>query len=72
MGVVADAVQIKDTADATMYVVRSGYTRKAQLRIINDIVQKDKLPRPFIALNSVQLDKSTYGGYYTSYYGEDK
>ena len=72
VGVVADAIQIKDTADATMYVVRSGYTRKAQLRIINDIMQKDKLPRPFIVLNSVQLDKSTYGGYYTSYYGEDK
>ncbi|MBV6438732.1 MAG: polysaccharide biosynthesis tyrosine autokinase [Haliscomenobacteraceae bacterium CHB4] len=72
VGVVADAIQIKDTADATMYVVRSNYTRKAQLRIINDIVQKDKLPRPFIVLNSVQLDKSTYGGYYTSYYGEEK
>jgi len=72
VGVVADAIQIKDVADATMYVVRSGYTRKAQLRIINDIMQKDKLPRPFIVLNSVQLDKNTYGGYYTSYYGEEK
>lgn len=72
VGVVADAIQIKDVADSTMYVVRSGYTRRQQLRIINDIVQKDKLPRPFIVLNSVQLDKNTYGGYYTSYYGDDK
>jgi capsular exopolysaccharide synthesis family protein len=71
VGVVADALQIKDIADATMYVVRSNYTRKAQLKIINDIVQKNKLPRPFIVLNAVQLDKSTYGGYYTSYYGEE-
>ncbi len=72
VGVVADAIQIKDVADSTMYVVRSGYTRRPQLRIINDIVLKDKLPRPFIVLNSVQLDKNTYGCYYTSYYGEDK
>jgi len=71
VGVVADALQIKDMADATMYVVRAGYTRKVQLRIVNDIVQKDKLPRPFIVLNAVQLDKNTYGGYYTSYYGEE-
>jgi capsular exopolysaccharide synthesis family protein len=71
VGVVADALQVKDIADATMYVVRAGYTRKVQLRIVNDIVQKDKLPRPFIVLNAVQLDKNTYGGYYTSYYGEE-
>ncbi len=72
VGVVADAVQIKDCADATMYVVRSGYTHKAQLKIIRDIIQKDKLPRPFVVLNAVNLNKNTYGGYYTSYYGEDK
>jgi tyrosine-protein kinase Etk/Wzc len=72
VGVVADALQMKDMADATMYVVRSGYTHKGQLRIIRDIIQKDKLPRPFVVLNAVHLDKSTYGGYYTSYYGEDK
>jgi len=72
VGVVADALQMKDMADATMYVVRSGYTHKGQLRIIRDILQKDKLPRPFVVLNAVHLDKSTYGGYYTSYYGEEK
>jgi capsular exopolysaccharide synthesis family protein len=71
VGVVADALQIKDIADATMYVVRAGYTRKVQLKIINDIVQKNKLPRPFIVLNAVNLSKDTYGGYYTSYYGDE-
>lgn len=72
VGVVADALQLKDVADATMYVVRAGYTRKAEFQIINDIIQKDKLPRPFIVLNSVKLEKRGYGsGYYTAYYGED-
>lgn len=72
VGVVADALQMKDMADATMYVVRSGYTRKVEMRIIRDILQKEKLPSPFVVLNAVHLDKSTYGGYYTSYYGEEK
>lgn len=69
--VVADAVQIKDVADATMYVLRSGYTPKAQLRYVRDLVEKDKLPMPFMVLNAVNLNKDTYGGYYTSYYGKE-
>lgn len=72
VGVVADALQLKDLADATMYVVRAGYTRKTEFQIINDIIQKGKLPKPFIVLNSVRLNKRGYGsGYYTAYYSED-
>jgi capsular exopolysaccharide synthesis family protein len=54
VGLVADALQIKDMADATMYVVRSGVTRKPHLQIIQDIVENKKLPRPFVVLNGVQ------------------
>lgn len=72
VGVVADALLLKEMADATMYVVRSGYTHLGEFRIINDIIQKGKLPRPFIVLNSVRLNKKGYGsGYYSSYYNED-
>ncbi|MCB0527044.1 MAG: polysaccharide biosynthesis tyrosine autokinase [Saprospiraceae bacterium] len=72
VGVVADALQMKEMADATMFVARSGYTKKAEFQIINDIIQKDKLPRPFIVLNGVKLNKRGYGsGYYSSYYSED-
>lgn len=72
VGVVADALQVKDMADATMYVVRAGYTRKADFQTINDIIQKDKLPKPFIVLNAVKLNKRGYGsGYYSSYYGDE-
>lgn len=72
VGVVADALLLKDMADATMYVIRSGYTRKGEFKVINDIIQKGKLPRPFIVLNSVRLNKRGYGsGYYASYYNED-
>ena len=69
---VADALLLKDMADATMYVIRSGYTRKGEFKVINDIIQKGKLPRPFVVLNSVRLNKRGYGsGYYASYYNED-
>ncbi len=65
VGLVADALQMKDLAEATMYVVRTGYTRKAHLQIIKDIAQKNKLPRPFIVLNSVPLNEP--GGYGSGY-----
>lgn len=68
VGLVADALQMKDLADASMYVVRNNYTRRVQLGIIKDIAQKKKLPNPFIVLNSVNLSKlSGYG--YTNGYG---
>lgn len=61
VGLVADALQIKDMADATMYVVRSGITRKPHLQIIQDIVENQKLPRPFVVLNGV--NRSGVGPY---------
>jgi len=68
VGMVADALQMHDLAEATMYVVRAGYTRRGHLQIIKDIAQKKKLPRPFIVLNAVNLNK--LGGYgYTNGYG---
>ncbi len=69
VGLVADALQMKDLAEATMYVVRIGYTRKAQLRILQDIAQKNKLPRPFIVANAVKFNASYGNSYYGYGYG---
>lgn len=69
VGLVADALQMKDLADATMYVVRMGYTRRGQLQIVEDIAQKDKLPRPFIVLNGVPVNKPGQSGAYAYGYG---
>ncbi len=63
VGLVADALQLKDLAEATMYVVRIGLTRKGQLQIIEDIAQKGKLPNPFIVVNAVPMNKKYYYGY---------
>lgn len=67
VGIVADALQMKDLVDATMFVVRAGYTPKAQLKAINNIAQKNKLPKPFIVLNDVKLNNYGYGYGYSSY-----
>ncbi len=69
VGRVADALQMKDLAEATMYVVRTGYTRKGQLQIVEDIAAKNKMPKPFIVLNGMPVNKPGYTGAYTYGYG---
>ncbi|GJM31905.1 MAG: tyrosine protein kinase [Saprospiraceae bacterium] len=63
VGLVADALQMKDMAEATMFIVRSGFTRKKQLRIVKEISEKKKLPKPFIVLNDLNLKKSYANSY---------
>ena len=75
VGLVADVLQMKDLADASMYVVRANYTHKGQLQIVDDISKKDKLNRPFIVLNAVPLNKPGQTGYTYAYgygYGNGK
>lgn len=86
VGLVADALQIKDLADVTLFVLRVGYSRKAELELIRDIAEKSKLPRPFILMNGVKVGRKTgyaygrgygygYGYGYTrskAYYTEDE
>ena len=69
VGRVADALQMKDLADSTMYVVRAGYTLKGQLQIVDDIAHKNKLPHPFIVFNGVPLNKPGYASGYSYGYG---
>lgn len=73
VGLVADALQMKDLVEACMYVVRFNVTRKAQLDIIKDIAQKDKLPKPFVVFNGVSLNRGGGYGYGYGYgYSETK
>lgn len=75
VGLVADAFQLKETADASMYVIRAGITRIGQIKIIDDITFHKKLPKPFIVLNAVQLGSIKNYGYNYGYgygYGYEK
>ena len=63
VGVVADTLQMKDLADATMLVVRANYTPRGQIKFLNGLAEQNKLPKPFLVLNSVLLSDYRYGKY---------
>lgn len=69
VGIVADALQIKDIVDASLFVVRADFTPRASLKLINDIAEKDKLSKPFIVLNGVSMNNYQYIGYKGYGYG---
>lgn len=71
IGLVTDAQLLADHADASLYMVRLGYTPKHRLQIIHDVYEQRKLPRVNLVLNDVQAGAGYggYGGYY-AYYGK--
>jgi len=80
VGLVADALLLKDQVDASIFVTRFKVTKKGALTIIDDIYRSQKLPNPAIILNGVKQGRSYgYGGQYGygygygyGYYEEDK
>ncbi|MCB9082603.1 MAG: polysaccharide biosynthesis tyrosine autokinase [Lewinellaceae bacterium] len=84
VGLVTDALLLKDHVDQSIIVTRFGRTRQAFLRVIEDIYQNGKLPRLGIVLNGVKARGGYgygyggygygygYGGYGYGYYEEEK
>ena len=77
MGMVTDTLLIGRTADLSVYVCRADYTRKAELTLINELAENNKLPNLCIAINGLDLQKKKYGYYYGygkygKYYGYGK
>ena len=79
VGLVTDALLLKDHVRSSIYVVRFGKTVKGSLRIIDEIYQEQKLPNCSIVLNGVQASRGRYGygyghgyGYGYGYYQEDE
>ncbi len=67
-GVVIDPVLISKYADASIYVVRQGYTLKEQLKIVNQFKQNEKLKNLSILINDVKINR-VYGYKYGYKYG---
>lgn len=63
VGKVADAFSLGQLVDSTVYVVRSNYTPKDQLDLIDDIYRNKKLSHPMIVLNDITEDANTAYGY---------
>lgn len=74
IGLVTDAQLLADHADASIYMVRLGYTPKHRLQIIHEVFSQRKLPKVNLLLNDVKAGAGYggYGGYYAYYGAGDK
>ena len=66
---VTDALVISRVADASLYVVRQGYTHKYELEFISEINSAERFPKLSIIFNGVKAGASGYGGGYGYGYG---
>lgn len=69
IGKVADAFALRNYVDSTLYIVRSNYTSKSDIDIINDITESQKLDSLLIVLNDLKIEKH---GDYSYGYGNEK
>ena len=64
VGLVSDTLQIGKYSDVSVMVVRSDYTPKASIPMLNNISAEKKLPNACLVLNGVDMSKKKYKYYY--------
>jgi len=70
---VTDAMIIAKIADVSLYIIKQGYTGKAELNFIKEVFQNAKLPNMNIIFNGIQKAKYGYGyNYDNSYYNTER
>lgn len=69
VGLVSDSLELLKYADATIYVLRQGYSEKGMLKMINDKYKKQEISNLSIVLNDFKV-KSKYGYGYGYGYGK--
>jgi capsular exopolysaccharide synthesis family protein len=68
VGMVSDAMTLGKFADATLYIVRQGYTYKKQISLIDELYVEGRLPKISIIINDIKI-KPGYGYYGYGRYG---
>lgn len=66
---VTDTLLYSEMADATLYVVRSGFTENQLISFANSNIEKDKIKNVGFVLNDVDKDYFGYGNKYGYGYG---
>ena len=64
VGLVTDTINIGRVADTTVFVSRADYTPKSAFSYLNELAETEKLPRPSVVINAIDLSKKKYGYYY--------
>ncbi len=67
LGLVTDAIELVDYADATIYLVRQNYTKKDMLTVINDKYKKGEVKNISFVLNYYTHKRGQGYGYGYSY-----
>ncbi len=68
VGLVTDAQLLSKYADASIYIVRQGYTFKEQLNLLQEIINNNKIKNLNVVINGVKM-KNNYGYGYGYGYG---
>jgi capsular exopolysaccharide synthesis family protein len=61
VGLVSDTLQIGKQADVTVFVCRADYTPKANISMLNTLVEEEKLKNVCLILNGIDMSKKKYG-----------
>ncbi len=69
VGIVTDALLLKDIADILLYIVRHNFTTKQQLNIVQELYDDKRFKRIAVVINDVSLKGSDYGYGYRYGYG---
>ena len=64
IGLVTDTFQLAHYANVSCFVCRADYTPKANLELLDSLVEENKLPNACVVLNGVDMSKRKYGYYY--------
>jgi capsular exopolysaccharide synthesis family protein len=72
IGVVPDALLLREFITNTLYIVRNNHTKKRSLKYLEELYEKKELVSPFIVVNDIKIQRngSSYKGY-VSNYGSD-
>jgi len=75
IGLVSDAFTLSQHVDASLYIVRMGYTLKKQIHFIEELYVKQKLPNMGLLVNDIKATShyysyGNYGGYGYGYGGK--
>lgn len=68
VGLVADALELAQYSDVTLYIVRQNYTKKEMISLLNTRVKRGELANASIILNGLE-NKAKYGTQYRYGYG---
>lgn len=63
---VADAMIVSPFTDVCLYVIRQGYTDKAELTFISNLIEQQQLSEVNIIFNGLQDQRHGYGYHYSS------